>query len=95
MRDQKAPKKRRRGCFPARFGKDGGKRLADEYDIPFLGQIPLVQGIREGGDAGKPAVLSEEMITKEAFMNIAQNAARQVAIRNEMLGPTQVVKMMQ
>ena len=77
------------------FGEGGGKKLAKMAQSVLLGQVPIVQGIREGGDTGKPAVLGEEMITKEAFMNVAQNTARQVAIRNEMLEPTQVVKMMQ
>src|SRR6266480_4275668 len=44
------------------FGKDGGKRLADEYEIPFLGQIPLVQNIREGGDTGIPVMMSDDEI---------------------------------
>ena len=45
------------------FGRDGGKRLAEEYDIPFLGQIPLVQSIREGGDAGTPVMAGEDSIS--------------------------------
>lgn len=64
------------------FGKDGGKRLAEEYDIPFLGQIPLVQGIREGGDVGRPVMLSDDQITKDAFSLFAGNAVRSVAMRN-------------
>src|SRR3984885_4108518 len=58
------------------FGKDGGKNLADEFDIPFLGQIPLVQTIREGGDIGVPLMLSDDQITKKAFEEFAGNAAR-------------------
>lgn len=77
------------------FGEGGGKKLAKMAQSVLLGQVPIVQGIREGGDAGKPAVLGDEPITKEALMKIAQNTARQVALRNEMLEPTQVVKMMQ
>src|SRR5204862_7991156 len=46
------------------FGKDGGKRLAEEYEIPFLGQIPLVQTIREGGDQGIPVMMGNDEITK-------------------------------
>lgn len=60
------------------FGKEGGKRLADEYDLPFLGQIPLVQGIREGGDRGKPIMISEDEITKEAFRSFAEEVVRQL-----------------
>lgn len=64
------------------FGKDGGKRLADEYDIPFLGQIPLVQSIREGGDAGVPVMMGDDEITKKAFREFADYVVRSVAMRN-------------
>jgi len=64
------------------FGKDGGKRLADEYDIPFLGQIPLVQSIREGGDAGVPVMMGDDDITKTAFREFADYVVRSVAMRN-------------
>jgi ATP-binding protein involved in chromosome partitioning len=64
------------------FGKDGGKRLAEEYDIPFLGQIPLVQSIREGGDSGVPIMMSEDVVTKKAFFDFAGNAARSIAMLN-------------
>jgi len=64
------------------FGKDGGKRLAEEYDIPFLGQIPLVQSIREGGDSGEPIMLSDDTVTKKAFYDFAGNAARSIAMLN-------------
>jgi ATP-binding protein involved in chromosome partitioning len=64
------------------FGKEGGKRLAAEYDIPFLGQIPLVQSIREGGDIGVPILMSDEEITKQAFLELAGNVARSVSMSN-------------
>ncbi len=64
------------------FGKDGGKRLADEYEIPFLGQIPLVQSIREGGDAGVPVMMGDDNITKKAFREFADVVVRSVAMRN-------------
>lgn len=64
------------------FGKDGGKRLADEYDIPFLGQIPLVQSIREGGDAGVPVMMGDDEITKKAFREFADYVIRSIAMRN-------------
>jgi ATP-binding protein involved in chromosome partitioning len=64
------------------FGKDGGKRLADEFDIPFLGQIPLIQGIREAGDQGRPAMIGEDMSAKKAFQDFAGNAARSIAMIN-------------
>ncbi|MBS1559183.1 MAG: Mrp/NBP35 family ATP-binding protein [Bacteroidetes bacterium] len=63
------------------FGKDGGKNLADKFNTPLLGQIPLVQSIRESGDSGLPAVLKEGP-TANAFNELAENLARQVAIRN-------------
>ena len=64
------------------FGKDGGKNLADEFDIPFLGQIPLVQSIREGGDSGAPIMVSDDLITKKAFEIFAGNAVRGIAVKN-------------
>ena len=59
----------------------------------LLGQVPIVQEIREAGDKGKPAVLGDEPIIAKAFEKITKNVARQTAIRNEMLAPTQVVHM--
>lgn len=64
------------------FGKDGGKRLADEYDLPFLGQIPLVQSIREGGDTGVPVMMGDDEITKKAFEGFAAYVVRSIAMRN-------------
>lgn len=70
------------------FGRDGGKRLAKEYELPFLGEIPLVQAIQEGGDAGKPAGLySDSEIVRNAFDDVAANIARQIAIRNANFEP--------
>jgi ATP-binding protein involved in chromosome partitioning len=64
------------------FGKEGGKRLAEEYEIPFLGQIPLVQSIREGGDIGVPIMLSDDLVSKKAFGEFAGNTARSIAMKN-------------
>ena len=74
------------------FGQGGGRRLALESHSMLLGQVPLVQSIREGGDVGKPAVLQDGPVS-DAFMEVAKNALRQTAIRNEMLAPTQIVGM--
>ncbi len=74
------------------FGKGGGKKLADEYDIPLLGQIPLVQSIREGGDMGVPIMVSDDVITKRAFEEFAGNAARSIAMRNADMKATEVVE---
>jgi ATP-binding protein involved in chromosome partitioning len=75
------------------FGEGGGKQLAKLGETVLLGQVPLVQGIREGGDTGLPAVEKPDDPSAEAFMNLARNTARQVAVRHETLEPTQIVKM--
>jgi ATP-binding protein involved in chromosome partitioning len=75
------------------FGEGGGKKLARLSESLLLGQIPIVMGIREAGDIGKPAVLGTEPISQKAFMEVAQNVARQVALRNELFAPTQKVNM--
>lgn len=75
------------------FGKDGGKNLAEEYDIPFLGQIPIVESIREAGDMGIPALVGDDDITKKAFMDFTANAVRGIAMRNANLEPTQIQEM--
>ena len=77
------------------FGRDGGKNLADEFDIPFLGQIPLVQSIREGGDIGVPLMLSDDEITKKAFAEFAGNAARGIAMRNANMAATEIQQILE
>jgi len=72
------------------FGKDGGKNLAEEFDIPFLGQIPIVESIREGGDIGVPAMVGDDDITRKAFMDFTANAVRGIAMRNANLEPTEI-----
>jgi ATP-binding protein involved in chromosome partitioning len=74
------------------FGKDGGRNLAEEYDLAFLGQIPLVQSIREGGDTGVPAMVGEDEISKEALRGVVSQAVRQIAIRNANLPKTQTIE---
>lgn len=73
------------------FGKEGGKKLAEDLEIPFLGQIPLVQSIREGGDSGQPAMASDDKITRKAFLDVAGAAARSIAMRNANIAPTKIV----
>lgn len=73
------------------FGKEGGKRLAEELNIPLLGQIPIVQSICEGGDSGKPVALNPDSITGRAFQELAENVVKQIDYRNEHLDPTQRV----
>lgn len=74
------------------FGKDGGKRLADMFEVPFLGQLPITMSIREGGDYGKPALLNGDEISQIAIDNVANQVARQVSIRNANIDPTKVVE---
>jgi ATP-binding protein involved in chromosome partitioning len=64
------------------FGKNGGKKLAEEYDLPLLGQIPLVQNIREGGDTGIPVMMSGDEITKAAFITFAAQTVRSISMLN-------------
>jgi ATP-binding protein involved in chromosome partitioning len=63
------------------FGKDGGKMLAEKYKVPFLGEVPLIQAIREAGDEGKP-IASTDGLSANAFIQIATNLAQQIAISN-------------
>lgn len=73
------------------FGKEGGQRLAEKFGVPFLGEIPIVQSIRESGDTGYPAFFKSG-VTQEAFSFLAENVARQVAIRNAEQKKTEVVQ---
>lgn len=74
------------------FGKEGAKKLAEKTGIPLLGQIPIVQGIREGGDEGIPAVLDENSVTGKAFMELAASTIKYTEIRNKKIDPTKKVK---
>ena len=74
------------------FGKDGGKNLAEKLGLPFLGQIPIVQSIREGGDQGTPVAASGESVTGNAFAEVAKNVMHRVHLRNIQLAPTKKVK---
>jgi ATP-binding protein involved in chromosome partitioning len=75
------------------FGQGGGKRLADLFEVPFLGEIPITLSIREGGDEGAPALLKGDDISKKAIDAVAQQVARNISIRNANLQPTKVVEM--
>jgi ATP-binding protein involved in chromosome partitioning len=77
------------------FGKEGGKRLADEYELPFLGQIPLVQSIREGGDRGMPIMISDDEISKKAFYDFAGSVARSASMRNAHMKPEEIAEVVE
>jgi ATP-binding protein involved in chromosome partitioning len=64
------------------FGKEGAKELAERLDIPVIGEIPLIQSIRESADVGRPSILIEGSVQASAFHKLAQNVAQQVAIIN-------------
>jgi len=74
------------------FGKEGGKKLAEEYDLSFLGQIPLVQSIREGGDNGIPAMVGDDEFSKKAFRIFVSAAVRNIAMRNANVPVTQLIE---
>ena len=74
------------------FGKEGAKHLAEDLNIPFLGDIPLVQSVREAGDLGRPAAMQESTPIEEAFNTITQNVAQEVVRRNTALPPTDAIK---
>ena len=73
------------------FGKEGTKHLAEELNVPLLGQIPIVQSICESGDQGIPAALDENTVTGQAFLELAKNVVAQTEKRNEELAPTEIV----
>lgn len=75
------------------FGKEGAKKLAEEMNVPLLGQIPIVQSICEGGDKGTPVALDETSVTGIAFMDLADCVVKQINKRNEKLEPTKIVEM--
>jgi ATP-binding protein involved in chromosome partitioning len=74
------------------FGKNGCERLAKKYNVPLLGQIPIVESICEDGDQGNPSALDEKSPTGKAFLELAENVMKQVDIRNRELEPTKIVE---
>jgi ATP-binding protein involved in chromosome partitioning len=73
------------------FGKEGGKKLAEELKLPLLGQIPIVQGIREGGDAGQPSATDENSIIGKSFREVSSNVIKAIEERNSMFEPTKKI----
>lgn len=77
------------------FGEGGARRLAEELNVPLLGEVPIEQGLRESGDLGEPIVVREpESASAAAFRTVAQHAAQQISIRNAELAPTQKVEIL-
>ncbi|HMB99941.1 MAG TPA: Mrp/NBP35 family ATP-binding protein [Flavobacteriaceae bacterium] len=74
------------------FGKEGAKNLAEDLNVNFLGEIPLVQSIREAGDVGRPAALQTATVLEQAFEKLTQNVVQEVVRRNEDLPPTEAIK---
>ena len=74
------------------FGKEGAKNLSIDLKVPFLGEVPLIQSIREAGDIGRPASLQKNSIIENAFNTITKNMISELLLRNKKLPPTEVVK---
>ncbi|GAA4273405.1 Mrp/NBP35 family ATP-binding protein [Aquimarina gracilis] len=74
------------------FGKEGAKHLSEDLEVPFLGEIPLVQSIREAGDVGRPAALQTATAIEKAFEELTKNVVQEVVNRNENLPPTEAIK---
>ncbi len=74
------------------FGKQGGKRMAEEMNVPLLGEIPIDEKIMQGGESGRPQALDWNSKTGRAFREIAANIVKQIEIRNQNQNPTSTVK---
>jgi ATP-binding protein involved in chromosome partitioning len=74
------------------FGKEGAKNLAEDLNVPFLGEVPIVQSIREAGDFGRPAALQSGSVIETVFQEITRNVVREVVSRNANLPVTEAVK---
>jgi ATP-binding protein involved in chromosome partitioning len=74
------------------FGKEGAKNLAEDLEVPFLGEIPLVQSIRESGDVGHPAALQTDTPVARSFEEVTRNVVAQTVFRNDNLPPTEAIK---
>jgi ATP-binding protein involved in chromosome partitioning len=74
------------------FGKEGAKNLSIDLRIPFLGEIPIIQSVREAADFGRPAAMQESTISEDIFKNVSKNMLSQLLIRNKELPETEIVK---
>jgi len=74
------------------FGKDGAKNMALDFDIPFLGEVPILQGIREAGDVGRPGALQDDSNVREIFSEMTKKMVQLLLERNKNLPPTEILK---
>lgn len=74
------------------FGQEGAKNLATDLNVPFLGEVPLIQSIREAGDFGRPAAMQENSIIENVFTEITKNVVQETVNRNQNLAPTEAIK---
>ena len=74
------------------FGQDGAKNLAEDIQTKFLGEVPLVQSIREAGDVGRPVALQEGTLLEKSFHDITKEMVSELLKRNKNLPPTEVVR---
>ncbi len=74
------------------FGQEGAKNLAEDLDVPFLGEVPIVQSIREAGDYGRPAALQTASVIETIFVEITRNVVQETVNRNDSLPATEAIK---
>ena len=74
------------------FGKEGARNLSTDLNIPFLGEVPIIQSVREAADFGRPAAMQENTISQDIFKNVSKNMLSQLLIRNKELPETEIVK---
>jgi ATP-binding protein involved in chromosome partitioning len=74
------------------FGQEGAKNLAEDLDVPFLGEVPIVQSIREAGDFGRPAAMQTASLIETVFEEITRNVVQEVVNRNDTLPATEAIK---
>ncbi len=74
------------------FGQEGAKNLAADLNVPFLGEVPIVQSIREAGDFGRPAAMQSDSLVAKIFTEITRNVVQEVVDRNENLPPSEAIK---
>ena len=74
------------------FGKEGARNLSSDLNIPFLGEVPIIQSVREAADFGRPAAMQENTISEDIFKSVSKNMLSQLLIRNKELPETEIVK---